>query len=219
MRCTDQKPTGTPALNCARHVRGAIMAVIHSFLTDHCEITHGGVLNHVADYKKCVKNFKTNANIGNVNICQNGFMFPSAFCMLNLDGKGITAYNSIRNRGVRSKCKRWDRYNQSLLTFDTSLYYGGIAKIPFFKRISPKRNKEFQKDPRKIPTGAIIITRLYLKYGHVEVKTDRNVCGKDRNQTCFCSDFCSERSKYDYPVLAVFEWNPEFIRYVGLSDY
>lgn len=214
MKCNDQKPTGTPSDNCARHVRGAIMAVIHDFLLGHCEIMHGGTLGHVADYKKCVKNFITDANIGNVNICRNGFMFPSAFCMLNLDGKGAKVYNSIRDREVRSTCKRWDRYNQLLLVFNTS--YGGVARIPFFKRISSKRNKEFQKDPRKIPTGAIVVTRLYRKNGHVEVKTNRNTCGEDKNQTCFCSDFCDERPRYDYPVLAVFEWSPEFIRYVSL---
>ena len=214
MKCINKKPTGTPSDSCARHVRGAIMAVIHNFLFDHCEIMYGGMLSHVADYKKCVKNFTANANIGNVNICRNGFMLPSAFCMLNLDGNDIKVYNSIRNRGVRSTCKRWDRYNQLLLAFNTS--YGGMAKIPFFKRISPKRNKEFQNDPRKIPIGAIVVTRLYSKNGHVEVKTNRNICGEEKDKTCFCSDFCDERPRYDYPILAVFEWSPDFIRYVSL---
>jgi len=133
--------------------------------------------------------------------------------MLNLDEQSARVYNAIPHKGLRSKCKNWDRYNQSLLHVNHLLYEG--IKVPLFKKIPPAENKVFQKDPRKIPEGAIIITKSHLKHGHVEVKTNRNVCGKNKTQTCFCSDYCRERLKYEWPVLAVFEWSPEFIRYVN----
>ena len=126
-------------------------------------------------------------------------------------------YDSISDRGVRSECKSWDRYNQSLLAVNVSFDSEEVIIIPLFKKISPERNKEFQRDPSQIPTGAVIVTKFFDKSGHVEIKTDWNECGKDKTQTCFCSDYCRERLRYEYPVLAVFEWNPEFIKHASIN--
>ena len=31
-------------------------------------------------------------------------------------------------------------------------------------------------------------------YGHVEIKTNKKTCGKDKDEACFCSDFCESRT-------------------------
>ena len=210
-KCEDSKPTRKSSKNCTRHITGAIMTVIHYFLADHCKYIGHEI---PIDYQQCVDNFTWDIQNNNTNICRHGLIFYSALCMLNLDKKDVSIYNDILDKDVRLICKRWDQYNQSLLAVNTSPY-GETTAIPLFKKISPNKNKEFQKDPSKIPEGAIIVTRSRRKHGHVEVKTDRNECGKNKIQTCFCSDHCRERLRYNYPVLAVFEWNPEFIKYVS----
>lgn len=217
-RCVGRKSNTKPSTNCAMHVNGAIMTVIHDFLYFHCRFATGGRLESRAEYDQCDAHFTKNESSGNVNICWNGFKFESALCMLNLDGQGADVYNVISNRRVRRNCKNWDRYNQFLLAVNASSYYGYVSIIPIFKRLPAERNKEFRRDPRQIPEGAIVVTRSHNKHGHVEVKTNRQECGKDKNLTCFCSDFCRERIQYDYSVLAVFEWNPEFIKYVSSMD-
>ena len=42
---------------------------------------------------------------------------------------------------------------------------------------------------------------------------------KEGNQICFCSDYCRERERYEPPfkLLAVFQWNPEIIKYMAKS--
>ena len=218
-RCRERKSVRKSLDRCAQHVTGALMAAVHDFLADHCKNTEERVLWASIDYDQCEKDFREVANSNNANICRHGFKFPHAFCMLNLDGQSRYLYDKISNRGVRSECKSWDRYNQSLLAVNISFDSEQTIIIPLFKKISPERNKEFKEDPSQIPTGAIIVTRLFHRSGHVEVKTDRNECGKNKTQTCFCSDYCRERERYYYPVLAVFEWNPEFIRYVSANRY
>lgn len=208
-KCERKKSMRSSTKNCALHTTGAIMAVVNESLSDHCKN------EDIIGYGQCVKNFAKDIKNNNINICQHGFRFPFAFCMLNLDGQSFHLYDSISTKSLKSICKNWDQYNQSLLAVNVPLYDGGIMIIPLFKKISPEKNKEFQRDPSKIPKGAIIITKLNLEYGHVEVKTDRNECGKNKTQTCFCSDFCTERTQYPSPVFAVFEWHPEFIRYVS----
>ncbi|MCZ0933523.1 MAG: hypothetical protein OXJ52_10305, partial [Oligoflexia bacterium] len=51
--------------------------------------------------------------------------------------------------------------------------------------------------------------------GHVEVRTDKMLCGKNKDEICFCSDYCQERKHYGWPykILAVYEWNPQFLEY------
>ena len=217
-KCKDKKSIFHSSANCARHTIGAIMTVIHELLLDYCKNTMGKIFENVKDYQQCVDNFREDIRNNNTNICQHGFRFRYALCMLNLNRQSAHLYNSISDNHIKSECKRWDRYNQSLLTLNIPLYNGKMMPIPLFRKISPKYNKEFQKDTSTIPKGAIIITKSG-EYGHVEVKTDRNECGKDKNQTCFCSDYCRERLRYTYPILAVFEWNPEFIEYANINNY
>ena len=217
-RCVGRKSNTRPSKDCAQHVNGAIMTVIHDVLYFHCRFSIGGRLENKAEYDQCDDHFIRNERSDNVNICWNGLKFESALCMLNLDGQSTDVYNVISNRRIRRNCKNWDRYNQLLLAVNASSYYGYVSVIPMFKRLPSERNKEFRKNPSQIPEGAIIVAKSRNKHGHVEVKTNRQECGKDKNLTCFCSDFCRERIQYDYSVLAVFEWNPEFIRYVSLVD-
>lgn len=213
-QCKGKKSMRRSSEHCAKHVTGAIMTVIHDFLGDHCQSIGEKMPENRTDYHKCEKDFIKNANRGNTSLCQHGFIFPYAFCMLNLTGEGLHVYNKIP-RIRRSKCKRWDQYNQSLLTMETSPHYGDIKSIPLFQKVSPERNEEFRKAPHKIPEGAIIVTRIYREEGHVEIKTNRKECGKNKTETCFCSDHCVERKSYHSPVLAVFKWNPKFIKYLS----
>ena len=217
-KCERKKPIRRSSATCAKHVTGAIMAVINKFLMNQCKNTHSEMFKNIT-YTQCLKNFDEDVRNNNVNICRYGFRFDYAFCMLNLDGQSHHLYDTISNKNVKSTCKRWNPYNQLLLAVDASPYYREMILIPFFKKISPDKYKEFQKDTSKIPEGSIIVTRLYSSEGHVEVKTNRSECGKDKNQTCFCSDHCNERPKYPRPILAIFEWNPEFIHYVSMDNF
>lgn len=218
-QCIGRKSIRRSREKCAQHTTGALMAVVHDLFADYCKSTEDRVLWTSLSYDECDDNFNKDVRNNNISICRHGFKFPHAFCMLNLDGQSRDLYDKISNKGVRSECKYWDRYNQLLLSLNIADDNGEIAMIPMFKKVSPERNKEFQKDPSQIPTGAIVVTKFFHKSGHVEVKTDRNTCGKDKNQVCFCSDHCRERKRYHYPVLAVFEWNPEFIRYMSANWY
>ena len=214
-RCTGRKPMGKSNDICARHVNGAIMSVIHNFLYFHCDDIGAGVPENMEDYQMCVDRFSEDIRNNNVNICRQSFIFPAALCMLNLDGKSFDLYNSIATRGIRRTCKNWDRYNQMLVNIEVSTYYRQTAMLPMFKRIPSERYKEFRADPDKIPVGAIVVTNSFINpEGHVEVKIDRNECGRNKDQACFCSDFCRERSTYRSKVLAVFEWNPDLIGYL-----
>ena len=217
-KCAGNKSMHDSLAKCARHVTGAIMSVTHDFLADHCRNTGQGTMENRMDYQQCIDNFDEDVYNDNTHICRHSFKFPSALCMLNLDGQNPRIYNKIQNKNVRSVCKNWDRYNQSLSVANVLLYDEEFVSIPLFNRLSPERNIEFQKAPHKIPIGAIIITQSQLKHGHIEVKTDRVECGKNKDQICFCSDHCRERARYYHPVLAVFEWNPDFIRFVNMND-
>ncbi|MDE0119582.1 MAG: hypothetical protein OXM55_06195 [Bdellovibrionales bacterium] len=212
-KCKGKKPVYYSYTACARHVTGAIMAVINKFLSPHCKRMYSEIFENMT-YSQCIKNFDIDVQNNNVDICLYSLRFESALCMLNLDGQGSSVYNSIPTRSIRSNCKSWGMYNQLLLAINTSLYQRKMTLIPFFLKINPEKYKEFARDTNKIPEGSIIVTTLYSLHGHVEVKTNRNECGKDKSQACFCSDYCRERQKYTRPILAVFEWNPEFIRYV-----
>ena len=216
-RCEGKKPVSKSNYNCARHVTGAMMTVIHKFLYFYCNSIGGGTLENIEDYQMCADRFNEDVKNNNVSICRHGFIFPAALCMLNLDGRNFDLYDKISDKGIRSTCKYGDRYNQMLMNVDASLYYGEMTIIPMFRKVSAEKYKEFQIDPTKIPEGAIVVTDSSINLeGHVEVKTNRNECGKSKNQTCFCSDFCRERSPYDQTVLAVFEWNPEFIGHLWI---
>jgi hypothetical protein len=214
-RCRGKKSMRKSNDTCARHVTGAIMSVIHNFLYFHCNKVGKGTVENMEDYQMCVERFNQNIRNKNINICRQSFIFPAALCMLNLDGKNFGLYNTISTRSIRRDCKNWDRYNRHLVNIDVSLYYGEKITFPMFKRIPSEKYKEFRADPSKIPVGAIVVTDSFTSpEGHVEVKIDKKECGRNKNQACFCSDFCRERSTYSSNVLAVFEWNQDLIGYL-----
>ncbi len=212
-RCKGKKPIYYSSTACARHVTGAIMAVLNKFLSHHCTGIYSEIFENMT-YRQCVKNFDTDVQNNSVDICLYSLRFESALCMLNLDGQSSQVYKNTPTRSIRSNCQSWGIYNQLLLAVNTSWHHKEMTLVPFFKKIASEKYKEFERDTNKIPEGSIIVTTLYSPHGHVEVKTNKNECGKDKAQTCFCSDFCRERQKYPRSILAVFEWNPEFIRYV-----
>ena len=220
-KCKGKKPRRRSTDSCAKHITGAMMTFIQKFLFTHCDNTEGKILQNVIDYAQCLYNFQKDVKRGDISICRHGFIFPSAFCLLNLDGQSFNLYNSIPNRRIRQTCKNWDQYNKFLLDVDASAYYEETTIIPLFQKVPFEkiifeREGKLKVDPSKIPIGSIIISKSEFNdpNGHVEVKTNRKECGADKNQTCFCSDFCRERLIYTKPVLAVFTWNSDFIRYI-----
>ena len=207
--CKGEKKPYKSTGNCMRHVTGAIMSVIRQKLAVYC---NEDPQNAKKDYNQCMKdfNFPSKKN----NICRNGFVFPSALCALNLDGQSKGDFRQIKNRKVRRDCKKWDKLNQSLTSFPIKQDDGTVKQVPLFKKV-PLENSDFQKDPSQIPEGAIVVMQSPTRHGHVEIKTNKNECGRDQNQACFCSDFCRSRSQYNAPfkVQAVFQWNPEIVKY------
>ncbi len=215
-QCRGKKSMSRSRDRCARHVNSSIMSVIHKFLSGHCQ--NSSFSQSVEDYQQCIEGFSTDFENKNIHICRNGFIFPSALCMLNLDGQSFDLYQSIPNKRIRNRCKNWDQYNRLLssVSFFTSPHSAQF--VPLFTKISVEQYELFQKDPEKIPKGAIIILKSRSSHGHVEVKTSKKECGKSQNQTCFCSDYCRERERYDPPfkILAVFQWDPELLYYMAL---
>ncbi|MDE0092403.1 MAG: hypothetical protein OXN83_03855, partial [Oligoflexia bacterium] len=206
--CIRQKSSHKPGDYCARHVNSTIMNVLEDFLFPYCESS-----SRYKGYQQCVKGFQQDIRNKNINICQNAFVFPSALCMLNLDGKNFSAYDQISDRQVKMTCKDWDRYNQMLYSFS----YFNEEEIPLFTKEEASRYKEFEADPSQIPLGAIIVSQSSDRHGHVEIKTNKELCGRDKNQTCFCSDYCRERERYEWPfkILAVYRWNSQFLEFMA----
>ena len=213
-RCYGKKISSKPTDYCTRYVKSAIMNVIEDFLSPYCE-------KHSPNntYQQCVDSFNLNIKDSRINICQHSFVFHSALCMLNLDGKDNSVYGNISNRSVRGNCKTWDKYNQMLYTFSFPVL--DVQGVPLFKKIETEKYAEFQQDPSQIPTGAIIISQSASRHGHVEIKTNQLSCGNNKNTVCFCSDFCLERKKYAWPlkILAVYKWNPLFLEYIELTGF
>ena len=214
-RCVRKKSLFRSTAYCARHVNSAIMNTVNEFLSLHCKRFEPSIKS----YQQCVKDFNSDVKNRQVNICQNGFAFPSALCMVNLSGESFSSYNRISNRYVRAKCKNWDKYNRLLYSF--SIPYLDDTQISLFKKWDVSQYKQFEKDPSKIPIGAIVVSKAYSRHGHVEVKTNKMLCGQNKNQTCFCSDYCLERKRYRWPfkILAVYEWSPKFLEYVELTSH
>ncbi len=209
-KCRGTKDVKESTGNCMRHVTGAIMSAVHNMLAVYCNKTKNN-----QDYKQCNEDFGFPSDEN--NICRNGLVLPSALCALNLDGQSDQDFSKIEDRGVRQKCEKYNKLNSDLLSFRIMQDNGDIKEVPLFKKIDPKRLTEFQNDTSKIPEGAVIVAKSGSKHGHVEIKTGKKKCGQNKNQTCFCSDFCRERptqyTESGIDVQAVFQWNPEIIKY------
>ncbi len=212
-RCKGKKPMELSKAKCARHVTGAIMKTIHHFLAKYCSDINKSVSEDRNDYAQCVENFNSNKE---KNICEHGFIFPSALCAINLDGQSTDDYKKITNRKVRNKCKAWNNHNKLLLSINLKQDDGTVKEVPLFKKISPEKIEQFQNDASQIPQGSIIVSKSPSRHGHIEIKTNKNKCGSHGNQPCFCSDFCRDRSAYNetFSIQSVFQWNPEIIKYM-----
>ncbi len=211
-KCSGKKEIGNSTANCMRHVTSAIMNTVHKYLTKYCEDTQK---NESKDsYGQCVNKFTSPSEKN--NICKNSFVFPSALCALNLDGQNKESFKNIEDPSVRKKCEAWDLLNQSLTSFPIKKDDGSIENIPLFNKISEEQAKKFQDDTTQIPEGAIVVMQSGSKHGHVEIKTNKKTCGPDKNQACFCSDYCRDRPNYSsgFKVEAVFEFNPRVLEYI-----
>ena len=212
-KCKGKKPRELSKAKCARHVTGAIMKTLHHFLAKYCSDINKSVSEDRNDYAQCVEDFNSNKE---KNICEHGFIFPSALCAINLDGQSADDYKKITNRKVRNKCKAWNKHNKLLLSINLKQDDGTVKEVPLFRKISPEKIKQFQNDTSQIPSGSIIVSKSPSRHGHIEIKTNTDKCGSDNNQSCFCSDFCRDRSSYNevFSVQSIFQWNPEIIKYM-----
>ena len=157
---------------CMRYVTGAIMSVVRQKLAIYC---NENSQNTKKDYNQCMQDFRFPSPKN--NICRNGFVFPSGLCALNLDGKSAGDFQNIKDSEVREECEMWDQLNQSLVTFPVKQANGDVKQVPLFKKMDLKKNQEFQKDPSKIPEGAIVVMKSKSRHGHAEIKTSKNNCG------------------------------------------
>ncbi|MCZ0932202.1 MAG: hypothetical protein OXJ52_03505, partial [Oligoflexia bacterium] len=132
-RCFGKKPLSYSREYCARHINSAIMNVFADFLSPYCEKS----APYFKGYQQCVDDFHLDIRNRRINICQHSFVFPSALCMLNLDGKNVSIYDSISDKGVRGSCRAWDRYNQMLYTFSIPIL--DPIEIPLFKKIDDSK--------------------------------------------------------------------------------
>lgn len=200
VRCRGRKNRKKTTLRCMGYVNGAIMATVHSYFDKYCP-------NQPFSYVSCL-----DTKGGEGTLCEQGFVFPSALCGLNLDGKG--RFNLIRNKSVRKNCKNWFRHNGKLVFVDVSEQNGNWQEVPLFQKI------DMPEDPEDLPSGTIIVSASDSIHGHIEIKTDKRECGKKKKDICFCSDFCDSRKggyKWPFRPQVVFQWHPEFIRLFGNS--
>ena len=210
-KCTGEKPMEKSISRCMRYVTNAIMNTTHKFLKKYCDDKNIGTLHNRKDYGQCVRKFTYPSSEN--SICKNGFVFPSALCALNLDGKSSNSFNKIKDNFVKRRCQKWNLFNQSLTSIPIKKDDGSVENIPLFKKMP------VSSDTSKIPGGAIIVTQSPGRHGHIEIKTNKNTCGRDKNQPCFCSDYCRARPEYNNPfkVEAIFQWNPKALEYIQQS--
>lgn len=201
LRCRGRKNRTRPISYCMGYVNGAIMGTVHSFFDRYCP-------NQPFNYASCL-----DTRGGEGNLCEQGFVFPSALCSLGLDGED--RFHLIRNRSIRRNCKNWFRHNGRLIFVRVSEEQGKQREVPLFQEIDMPEN------PEDLPDGAIIIAASDSIHGHVEIKTGRRECGKGGKDICFCSDFCDSRKggyKWPFRPKVVFQWHPEFVRLFGSSE-
>ena len=219
-RCVGTKPINKSTKNCMRHASQAMMDTIDTFLKAHCKAVTRNQCLEIHDHKPKEK-----------NICNQSFVFPSALCGLGLGLGEKERYNQIKNKSVKKKCKKWHKHNTvSTLTIPVVSDDGNsIEHIPLFEEISPlpEPNKKDPNDPNKdpygefydnLPTGSIIIMESNSKHGHIDIKTNKEECGPNKDKICYCSDFCEEREggyKPPFKPRAVFKWHPKLIEHYG----
>ncbi len=218
LKCLGEKNQVSSTGKCARHVTGTIMSTIHKFLAKYCTDKLDDSNKRVR-FNQCVKEANAGKNFSKRNICHHALIFPSAICTLNLDGKSDNLFSTIKNKSVRKGCKNWSQYNERLVSIPVKQDDGSVKNVSLFKKmdLNTKQLQEFQNNPSRIPSGAFVVLNSLSIHGHIEVKTGKNICGKNKDQVCFCSDYCMERKDYNpqYKLRTVFEWNPELIKYIA----
>ena len=202
--CRGSKVSSKPTEYCMRHITGSIMHVIDRYCRK---------MNKHVSREQCLEDMEqlTERQASKYNICRQSLFYPSALCVLNIDGQNRINSNTIKSKSVRNNCIYYNKINDSLRYFYTS-FSGELQRLPIFIEIP------FSRDPESLPDGSIIVLQSSNPNGHVEIKTNKKAC---KDSYCFCSDFCVSRKggwKHPFKPLAVFKWNPLFINYLGELD-
>ena len=203
LNCRGKRDRSKSTKFCMRHVNGALVDTIDTFLKAYCD-------ENDFDREQCLEIHNDKERDG--DICTKSFVLPSAICALNLDGKD--RYRYIKNTKVKNECKSWENSNKFLKTIKVASDNDTIEEFPLFEEIPGPIN------PDELPTGAIVVMKSGSRYGHVEIKTNKKECFDEQGQKkpCFCSDFCKSRSDgYDdtYKPVVAFRWHPKLLDYFG----
>ena len=182
--CSKKKKSYEPKNKCAGYFAHSLNSTLREYFKDYCK-KHN-------PKGKC----KVNSN----SICEKNFVSDGGFCFLNLDGKD--RIDGKLDSEVRATCNFYAKGFPTHITNDDG------KSIPLFKEIP------IPKDPDDLPVGAIIVSKIRSKWGHVEVKTNKSKSFCSKTETCFCSDVCTSRTldhvkekRYDPKV--AFILNPE----------
>ena len=77
--------------------------------------------------------------------------------------------------------------------FPLSIIKGELEYKSLFEEIEVPMTTGGRIDSERIPEGAVVVMTSSNIHGHAEIKTNRRDCGKNKDEICFCSDFCSSR--------------------------
>ena len=201
--CRGKKPISQPTKYCMRHITGSIMYTID----EYCK-----KMNRTSPKDQCLEDIEKiqKNNDSKNNICRQSLFYPSALCVLNLDGQDRITPQTIKNREVRNNCKYYNSYNSNLKYFYAN-FNDEIQKLPIFIEVPIE-------SPETLPFGTIVVLQSSNPNGHVEIKTNKRLCD---GSYCFCSDFCVSRKrgwKTSFKPLTAFRWNPLFINHLGQWD-
>ena len=196
--CTGKKLSDKFTKNCMRHVTGSIMYTIDLYCKK---------MNIDTPKDQCLKDIEKlqENNNSKYNICRQSLFYPSALCILNLDGQNRINTKTIKNRTIRNNCKKYSSLNGNIKYFYANLN-NKLRKLPIF--IETPLTEE-------LPFGSLVVLQSSNPNGHVEIKTNKKLCD---GSYCFCSDFCISREKgwkSTYKPLVAFRWNPLFINHLG----
>ena len=201
--CRGTKAVSKPTEYCMRHITGSIMHTIDQY----CQ-----KMNKDTSRDQCLvdmEEIKKNKE-GKNNICRQSLFYPSALCVVNLDGQDRINSHTIKSKSIRNNCRYYNSLNANLRYFYAKLN-NRVEKLPLFIEVPIE-------SPEALPFGSIIVLQSSNSNGHVEVKTNKKNC---KGSYCFCSDFCVSREggwKAPYKPLVAFQWNPLFINYLGQWD-
>jgi len=201
--CTGRKAINKVTKYCMRHVTGSIMDTMDVYCKK---------MNKDTPKNQCleeIKEIQENQDSKN-NICRQSLFYPSALCVLNLDGQNRITPQTIKSRSVRNNCRYYNTYNGNLRYFYSKID-NEYQQLPLFIEVPIEK-------PETLPFGTIIVLESSNPNGHVEVKTNKKICDGDY---CFCSDFCVSRKgdwKSPYKPLVAFRWNPLFINHLDQWD-